>query len=113
MKKDLKLLARWYYGEGCVITEDKNNEIIEVYFRNTNETIYFSPRFDANQLNELEQKMINEESITEIEIVKKEKWDICYMSLCSIYSKIFLGKGKTIQEAKLNTIINYLNNIHY
>jgi len=113
MKEDLKLLAEWYEYE---IMEDKataalNIEGILVGYDEFY-TMDFNPLKDANQLNKLEQKMIDEADICRVEFMFGDNRENVLATYYIKYKSNYIcGEGKSIPEAKLNAVINYVKGV--
>ncbi len=74
----------------------------------------WNPFLDSNQLDMLEDKMIEEAKISKIVLsffheTKNGEWLIEYWCL-SMEKRITAGQGKTKNEARLNAILNYIEN---
>jgi len=110
MKKELKLLAIWY-GFNAIFNVD--GDII--YLDENNNSVDIPTQFnlgDTNLINELEQKMIDEIGIKKINIIfEYMQWNYIAYKKTSNERFVAMGKGESIQKAKLNAIINYVKGI--
>ena len=107
-QEQLKKLAEWYYDKKIYYDVETNKA-----FRANigEERIYvgdWQPHKDSNQLDMLEDKMIEEAKIMQISIYLYEakKIEVHYV----IEGRFICGAGKTKNEARLDAILNYIEN---
>ena len=119
-QEQLKKLAKWYgynIDDGYLI--NKNSEPVAEIREETEDDFWvkhlplWQPHRDSNQLDMLEDKMIEEiETLDSIEwciddIEGCEEWAVIYQDNFQVFAQ---GIGKTKNEARLDAILNYIEN---